>query len=45
MVTETSIEQADGEHRRTYSLFKGMLKWGTIAALIATFIVVLIIAS
>lgn len=44
MVTETSIEQADGEHRRTYSLFKGMLKWGTIAAAIVTVLVVLLIS-
>ncbi len=44
MVTETSIEQADGEHRRTYSLFKVILKWGTIASAIAVVIVILLIS-
>ena len=32
-------------HARDYSRFTGMLKWGTIAAAVVTFGVVLMIAS
>lgn len=45
MVTESSIEKADNEHRRTYSLFTALVKWGTVASAIVAVIVVLIIAS
>ena len=45
MVTETSIERSDPEHKKTYSMFTGLVKWGTIAAVITAAIVVLIIAS
>ena len=32
-------------HEKSYSLFIGMMKWGTILSLIAAAIVILIIAS
>lgn len=32
-------------HRSSYSLFIGMMKWGTIIAAIVTALVILIIAS
>lgn len=32
-------------HRSSYSLFIGMMKWGTIAAAIVTALVILLIAA
>ena len=45
MAAEIDHSKQMKAHEGTYSLFKGMIKWGTIAAFILAMIVVVLISS
>lgn len=45
MVSEGEVRTDMNAHEKSYALFSGMMKWGTVFSFIAAALVVLIIAS